>query len=96
MRRPQLVLALGRVLGETMAVMLVIGSIDRIPRSFFNCLVPGQTMTSKLGREIGEAAFGSLHFSAMIFIGLTLLAVVLLVTIIALTYFYNPQHRLYE
>lgn len=89
-------LALGRVLGETMAVMLVIGSIDRIPRSFFNFLVPGQTMTSKLGREIGEAAFGSLHFSAMIFIGLILLAVVLLVTSIALTYFYNPQHRPYE
>lgn len=89
-------LALGRVLGETMAVMLVIGSIDRIPASFFNFLVPGQTMTSKLGREIAETAFGSLHFSAMIFMGLILLVFVLLVTIIALTYFYNPEHRLYE
>jgi phosphate ABC transporter permease protein PstC len=89
-------LALGRVLGETMAVMLVIGGIDRIPGSFFNVLVPGQTMTSKLGREIAETAFGSLHFSAMIFIGLILLVFVLLITMIALTFFYNPEHRLYE
>jgi len=89
-------LAMGRVLGETMAVMLVIGSIDRIPGSVLNFLVPGQTMTSKLGREIAEAAFGSLHFSAMIFMGLILLVFVLLVTIVALTYFYDPEHRLYE
>lgn len=89
-------LALGRVLGETMAVMLVIGSIDRIPQPIFNVLVPGQTMTSKLGREIAETAFGSTHFSAMIFMGLLLLCFVLVTTVIALTYFYNPEHRLYE
>ncbi len=89
-------LGLGRVLGETMAVMLVIGSIDKIPGSVFNVLVPGQTMTSKLGREIAETAVGSLHFSAMIFMGLILLLFVLSLTIVALTYFYNPEQRLYE
>lgn len=89
-------LGLGRVLGETMAVMLVVGSIDRIPEPFYNVFVPGQTLTSKLGREIAETAFGSLHFSAMIFMGLILLVFVLLVTTISLTYFYNPEDRLYE
>jgi len=89
-------LALGRALGETMAVMLVIGSIDRLPQALTNVLVPGQTITSKLGRELAETAFGSLHFSAMIFMGLMLLIVVLVLTTIALTYFTNPEQRLHE
>ena len=90
-----ILLALGRALGETMAVMLVIGSIDKIPHPYFNFLAPGQTITSKLGREIAESAFGSLHFSTLIFMGLLLLAVVLILTIIAQLYFKKEQ-RLYE
>lgn len=89
-------LGFGRVLGETMAVMLVIGSMDKIPEPIYNFLLPGQTITSKLGREIAESAFGSLHFSAMIFMGLFLLFFVLLITIVSLTYFSNLERRLYE
>jgi phosphate ABC transporter permease protein PstC len=88
-------LALGRALGETMAVMLVIGSIDKIPRLVFNVLVSGQTITSKLGREISETAFGSQHFSAMILMGLILLVIVLVLTTVAQHYF-RPEQRLYE
>jgi phosphate transport system permease protein len=88
-------LALGRALGETMAVMLVIGSIDKIPQPVFNFLVPGQTITSKLGREIAESSFGSLHFSTLIFMGLLLLVIVLILTITAQFYFKKEQ-RLYE
>lgn len=87
-------LALGRALGETMAVMLVIGSIDKIPNPFYNFLVPGQTITSKLGREIAESAFGSLHFSAMMFMGAVLVIIVLSLTFIAQRYF--KTGRLYE
>ena len=90
-----ILLPLGRALGETMAVMLVIGGIDRIPHPFVNILSPGQTITSKLGRELAEAAFGSLHFSALITMGLILLVSVLLFTGISLHYF-KPQQRLYE
>jgi len=78
-----ILLAFGRALGETMAVMLVIGSIDRIPRPIYNWLSPGQTITSKLGREIAETSFGSLHFSAMIFMGLLLFIIVLILTVIS-------------
>ena len=88
-------LSLGRALGETMAVMLVIGSIDKIPHNIFNVLVPGQTITSKLGREIEEAAFGSLHFSAMIFMSLVLLLIVLILTAIS-QYYFKSAKRLYE
>lgn len=90
-----ILLALGRALGETMAVMLVIGSIDKIPSPFFNWLSPGQTITSKLGREIAESSFGSVHFSAMIFMGLLLLTIVMLLTIIAQRK-YTQTERLYE
>jgi len=70
--RSGVLLGLGRALGETMAVMLVVGSIDRIPEPIYNILQPAQTLTSRIGREMGEAAFGSLHFSALLACGLVL------------------------
>ena len=76
-------LALGRALGETMAVMLVIGSLDRLPSPLYNVLSSGQTITSKLGREVGESAFGSVHFSALIFTALILVMITLSLTLAA-------------
>lgn len=72
--RNAVLLALGRALGETMAVMLVVGSLDRLPRPWWNLLQPAQTLTSRIGREIGEAAFGSLHFAALMACALILAA----------------------
>ncbi len=88
-------LALGRSMGETMAVMLLIGSIDRIPDPFWDWLTPGQTITSKLGRELAESAFGSTAFSAMICMGLILMLFVMLLTVAAQIKF-KPTQRLYE
>lgn len=76
-------LAIGRALGETMAVMLVIGSLDRLPSPLFNPLSSGQTITSKLGREVGESAFGSTHFSALVFMSLILVSITIMLTIIS-------------
>ena len=70
-------LALGRALGETMAVMLVIGSLDRLPTPLFNVLSSGQTITSKLGREVDESAFGSTHFNVLILMSLILVLLTL-------------------
>jgi len=56
--------------------------------------VPGQTVTSKLGREIAESAFGSLHFSVMMFMGIVLVIIVLSLTFVAQRYF--KTGRLYE
>lgn len=68
-------LALGRAMGETMAVMLVIGSLDRLPTPLYNVLSSSQSVTSKLGREVSESAFGSTHFSVLIFMGLILMCI---------------------
>jgi len=76
-------LAIGRALGETMAVMLVVGSLDRLPSPLFNPLSSGQTITSKLGREVGESAFGSVHFSALVFMSLILVTITITLTVLS-------------
>lgn len=86
-------LALGRALGETMAVMLVIGSLDRLPSPLFNALSSSQTITSKLGREIAESAFGSTHFSVLVFMSLILVSFTLILTIAAQKMFSRDSYR---
>jgi len=82
--RSGILLALGRALGETMAVMLVVGSMDRVPQPFYNILEPAQTLTSRIGREMGEAAFGSMHFSALMACGLVLAVMAMGLSVMAL------------
>lgn len=72
-------LSLGRAMGETVAVMLVVGSIDRIPEPFYNLLVPAQTFTSRIGRELGEAEIDSLHWAALMSSGVALMIISLLI-----------------
>jgi phosphate transport system permease protein len=71
-------LGIGRAMGETIAVMLVIGSLDRVPG--FNLFVSGQTIPSKLGREAAEALGSGLHWNALMGSGLTLFLVVAILT----------------
>lgn len=73
-------LGLGRALGETVAVFLVVGRQDnQLPGNPFSLtawISPGQTLTSKLGGPETHIAYGDpLHWSAMI--GLTLLLLLL-------------------
>ena len=81
--RSGILLALGRALGETMAVMLVVGSMDRIPEPWYNLLTPAQTLTSRIGREIGESALGSMHFSALMACGLLLACASISISLLA-------------
>jgi phosphate transport system permease protein len=72
-------LGLGRALGETMAVTMVIGNRPEVPSSIFH---PGYTMASVLANEFTEAS-GDLYLSALMEIGLVLLGVTILVNAIA-------------
>lgn len=72
-------LGLGRALGETMAVTMVIGNRPEISMSLF---APGQTMASIIANEYVEAS-SELHFSALIEVGLLLFIITLLVNLIA-------------
>ncbi len=69
------ILGLGRALGETMAVTMVIGNRAEISASLF---APAQTMASVIANEYAEAT-ETLHLSALGAIGLALFAVSLVV-----------------
>jgi phosphate transport system permease protein len=77
------ILGLGRAVGETMAVTMLIGNAtgpSAFPQSLFQ---PGQTMSSIIANEFIEASPASLHFPALIGIGLTLLLVAIAINVIA-------------
>jgi len=73
------ILGLGRALGETMAITMVIGNRPDIPTSLF---APGYTMASVLANEFSEASDG-LHLAALMEIGLILFAITILVNTVA-------------
>ena len=74
------ILGLGRALGETMAVTMVIGnSID----GTFSLLRPGYTMSSIIANEFGEADAFGIHREVLLEIGLILFIMTLLLNIIA-------------
>jgi phosphate transport system permease protein len=72
-------LGLGRALGETMAVTMVIGNHAQISKSLF---APGYTLASVIANEFSEAT-GDLYLSALIEIGLALFLVTIVVNAIA-------------
>jgi phosphate transport system permease protein len=77
------ILGLGRAVGETMAVTMVIGGAlgaSAVPTSLF---IPGQTMASLIAGQFNEADTGSLQLSALIGVGLVLFAIAFLINVFA-------------
>jgi phosphate transport system permease protein len=73
-----ILLSLGRALGETMAVTMVIGNTSAIPDSIFG---PGNTMASVIANEFTEADH-TLYLSALIELGLVLFIVTVVINMI--------------
>lgn len=71
-------LAIGRAIGETMAVILVAGNIPNIPNSI---LAPVRTLTVNIIMEMGYVQPGSLHYSALFATGAILFVFIMLVNI---------------
>ncbi|MFV0441477.1 MAG: PstC family ABC transporter permease [Lachnospirales bacterium] len=63
------IMALGRAMGETMAVMMVIGNAPQYPQLFKRVL----TIPALTALELGNAEYASLHFSALYAANLVLL-----------------------
>jgi len=70
-----ILLGLGRALGETMAVTMVIGNRPEVAMSLF---APGYTMASVIANEFSEAT-SDLYLAALVEIGLLLLVVTVIV-----------------
>lgn len=84
-----IILGLGRAMGETMAVTMVIGNRSEISTSLFQ---PAQTMASLLANQYAEAD-GDLHLAALTAVGLTLFVVSLVINGVARGVVWKVEQR---
>jgi len=88
-------LGLGRVIGETMVVLLVAGNRIKIPDfssglgTFFQ---PAHTLTGIIAQELGEVPLGSVHYRALFVVGILLFGIVLLINATAHKFVNRQKH----
>jgi len=75
-----IMLGIGRVIGETMAVMMITGNASVIPKSIFE---PVRTMTATIAAEMGETVRGSEHYFSLFAVGLVLFAITFAINFVA-------------
>ena len=75
-----IMLGIGRVVGETMAVMMITGNAASMPRGF---LYPVRTLTATIAAEMGEAVGGSEHYFSLFAIGVVLFIITFLINMTA-------------
>lgn len=73
-------LGIGRVIGETMAVMMITGNAAVVPTTF---LQPVRTLTATIAAEMGEAVHGGLHYYSLFAIGIILFVITFIVNVSA-------------
>jgi phosphate transport system permease protein len=78
-------LGIGRVIGETMTVMMVTGNAPVMPKGLGAILMPIRTMTATIASEMGEVANGSVHYQVLFFIGIVLFIFSFLINYLAFT-----------
>ena len=81
-------LGIGRVIGETMAVMMITGNAAVIPKSIFQ---PVRTLTATIAAEMGETVRGSEHYFALFAIGLVLFVITFAINIVADLYLHRVK-----
>lgn len=74
-------LGMGRVIGETMAVIMVTGNA---PLTTLNPFDSVRTMTATIAAEMGEVTFGSGHYQALFWVGILLLITTFILNLISL------------
>jgi phosphate ABC transporter permease protein PstC len=82
-------LGLGRAIGETIAVTIVIGNAPNVPKTIFS---QGYTLAAVIANEFNEAASDPTHRAALIAAGLVLFVLTLIVNAIA-RYYVNRASR---
>lgn len=73
-----IVLAMGRAIGETMAVAMVIGNVARITPSLF---LPAETIPSVIANEFTEVAGNNIYLASLFELGLILFAIAFLMNL---------------
>ncbi|MEI6653844.1 MAG: phosphate ABC transporter permease subunit PstC [Verrucomicrobiota bacterium] len=88
-------LGLGRIIGETMVVLLVAGNRIKIPdfsSGIGAFLQPSHTLTGIIAQELGEVPLGSVHYRALFVVGILLFAIVLGINATAHKFVSRTQH----
>lgn len=88
-------LGLGRVIGETMVVLLVAGNRIKIPdfsAGLGTVFQPCHTLTGIIAQELGEVPMGSVHYRALFVVGILLFAVVLVINATAHRFVNKMKH----
>jgi len=88
-----IVLNVGNIIGETMAALLVVGNLARIPSPFFDVFDQGAIFTSVIAGEMGEVPHGSLHYHSLFAVGFILLIIVTILNISADMIRYQIQKK---
>ena len=81
-------LGIGRVIGETMVVMMITGNSAVIPQSI---LQPVRTLTATIAAEMGEAVVGSEHYFALFAIGIVLFIISFAINVTADLFLHKKQ-----
>ena len=81
-------LGIGRVIGETMAVMMVTGNAALIPHSI---LQPVRTLTATVAAEMGETVQGGEHYAALFAIGIVLFIITFIINGVADIYLHKVK-----
>jgi phosphate transport system permease protein len=81
-------LGIGRVIGETMAVMMITGNSAIIPHSL---LQPVRTLTATIAAEMGEAVVGSEHYFALFAVGIVLFVISFAINVTADLFLHKEQ-----
>ncbi|MBP1691237.1 MAG: phosphate transporter permease subunit PstC [Bacteroidetes bacterium] len=85
-----IMLGIGRVIGETMAVMMVTGNAALIPHSI---LQPVRTLTATIAAEMGESVQGGEHYAALFAIGIVLFVITFLINGMADWYLHRTTRK---
>ena len=72
-----MILAIGRAMGETMAVMMVMGNANLFPR----LLGKSESIASVIALEMGTAEYGSTHYHALYGAGLVLMLLLFIINV---------------
>ncbi len=81
-------LGIGRVIGETMAVMMITGNAALMPHSI---LQPVRTLTATIAAEMGEAVVGSEHYFALFAVGIVLFVISFAINVTADSFLHKKR-----
>jgi phosphate transport system permease protein len=86
-------LGIGRIIGETIIVMMVTGNAPVMPTSLTALFSPVRTMTATIAAEMGEVAKGSTHYHVLFLVGIILFIISLIINVISSALVFRHKKR---